>query len=77
LGGYHVVSQTETSAQLVKPRKFSRLGFFLLLGVFYLPFYLAKRDKTVYLYLEDGEVPRKGGSRRVGRIIANKVRGHS
>jgi len=47
--GYQVVSQTETTAQLVKPKRFSLVWFFLFFGIFYLPYYIAKRDKTVYL----------------------------
>lgn len=47
--GYRVVSQTDTAAQLVKPKVFSFVWFVLMLGVFYLPYYLAKRDKQVYL----------------------------
>jgi hypothetical protein len=75
--GYHVVSQTETSTQLVKPKKFSLAAFFLLAGIFYLPFYLAKKDQTVYLFTEGGEVHRKGGSRKLGQLIADKIRGHA
>jgi hypothetical protein len=50
--GYRVVSQTDTTAQLVKPKRFSLLWFFLLLGLFYIPFYLFARDKTVYLTVD-------------------------
>jgi uncharacterized membrane protein len=60
--GYRVVSQTEASAQLVKPKAFSfvwALLWFLLLGVgliVYLLYYASKRDKTVYLTVADGAV---------------------
>lgn len=60
--GYRVQSQTETSAQLVKPKAFSfvwALFWFLGLGVgvlIYLFYYAAKRDKTVYLSVTDGVV---------------------
>jgi hypothetical protein len=62
--GYHVVvSQTETSAQLVKPKRFSfiwALLWFLVLGIgflVYLFYYLGKRDQTVYLAVgADGKV---------------------
>lgn len=47
--GFRVMSQTETTAQLLKPKKFSLIWFFLLLGIFYLPFYIAKKDKSIYL----------------------------
>lgn len=53
--GYRVMSQTETSAQLVKPKQFSFVWaflWFLLLGVgliVYLLYYASKKDQTVYL----------------------------
>lgn len=53
--GYRVVSQTEHSAQLVKPKQFSfiwALLWFLCLGVgliVYLLYYASKKDKMVYL----------------------------
>ncbi len=60
--GYIVQSQTETSAQLVKPKVFSfvwALLWFLLLGVgvlVYIFYYMSKNDQTVYLYVENGQV---------------------
>ena len=60
--GYVVQSQTETSAQLVKPKVFSFVWsflWFLLLGVgvlVYIFYYMSKKDQTVYLYMEDGKV---------------------
>src|SRR5215472_10079265 len=57
--GYRVVSQTETAAQLVKPKTFSAsfaLLWFLLFGVgilVYLLYYAAKRDKQVYLTINE------------------------
>ena len=60
--GFIVVSQTETSAQLVKPKGFSlmwALLWFLLLGIgllVYIFYYVSKKDQTVYLYVEDGKV---------------------
>lgn len=53
--GYRVASQTETSAQLVKPKGFSFVWaflWFLCLGVgliVYLLYYAAKKDESVYL----------------------------
>jgi hypothetical protein len=52
--GYRVVSQTDRSAQLVKPKTFSLFACLVLFGIFYLPFYLAKRDDIVYLTMKDG-----------------------
>ena len=60
--GYHVQSQTETSAQLLKPKVFSFVWafiWFLLLGVgvlVYIFYYMSKNDQTVYLYVENGQV---------------------
>ena len=60
--GYIVQSQTETSAQLVKPKSFSFLWaflWFLLLGIgllIYIIYYLSKKDQAVYLYVENGQV---------------------
>lgn len=53
--GYRVVSQTPTTAQLVKPKKFSlfwALAWFLCAGVgivVYLLYYASKRDHQVLL----------------------------
>ncbi len=53
--GFRVISQTETTAQLLKPKKFSFLWAILctfVLGIgllIYLIYYWAKRDETVYL----------------------------
>jgi hypothetical protein len=64
--GYRVVSQSEYAAQLVKPKVFSRLWALLwaclaLVGILvYLGWYMAKRDKQVYLTVdEDGKVHKK------------------
>jgi hypothetical protein len=54
--GYRVMAQTDHSAQLVKPKQFSLIWFFLGFGIFYLPYYLAKRDRTLYLTLEGDRV---------------------
>jgi len=63
--GYRVESKTDTTAQLVKPKKFSFLWavlWFLLLGVgliVYLIYYWAKRDDQVYLEVnEQGKIKR-------------------
>ena len=53
--GYQVIQQTNTSAQLVKKKKFSffwAFMWFLLMGVgilVYIFYYMAKRDQLVYL----------------------------
>lgn len=65
--GFRVQSQTETTAQLVKPKKFSLLWavlWFFVFGVglvLYLLYYLSKKDETVYLEVgEAGQVKRIG-----------------
>jgi len=64
--GFRVISQTETTAQLVRPKRFSFLWAFLwllLLGVgliVYLLWYWSRRDETVYLQVdEQGRVSRR------------------
>jgi len=63
--GYRVQTETQTSAQLLKPKKFSLVLFvigLLLLGVpglLYLAWYVAKQDKLAYLWIEDGQVRRE------------------
>ncbi len=63
--GYQVVSQTETSAQLVKPKSFSfgwAFLWFLFFGIgllVYVLYYMMKSDGAIYLYVEDGKVLRR------------------
>lgn len=64
--GYQVVSRTDTTAQLVKPKDFNFLWailWFLALGigiVVYLLYYLAKKDRMIYLEIDlFGNVSRK------------------
>lgn len=61
--GYQVISQTETSAQLVKRKRFSVMWALLwtlvvLVGFFvYLLYYLVKKDQGVYLSVKaDGTI---------------------
>lgn len=64
--GFIVVSQTDTTAQLIKHKKFSFLWavlWFLVFGIgliVYLIWYAAKRDTTVYVTVdESGKVQRR------------------
>ena len=56
--GYRVVSQTDTTAQLIKPKQFSCLWatlWFLLFGIgilVYLFYYASKRDEQIYLEVD-------------------------
>lgn len=55
--GYRVISQTNTTAQLVRPKRFSCLWFFinliLLFGwIFYLLWYWSKRDEQIYIEVD-------------------------
>lgn len=58
--GYRVQSATETTAQMVKPKKFSLLWalvWFLVVpfvGVVpYILYYLAKKDRLVYIEIDE------------------------
>lgn len=57
--GFRVISRTDTTAQLVKPKKFSLLWaflWFLLIGIgllVYVFYYVAKKDKTIYLEVDE------------------------
>lgn len=61
--GWRIASQSDTTAQLMKPKQFNFVlaVIFLLLGgipfVIYLFWYLAAKDKTLYLTVDlDGTV---------------------
>ena len=63
--GFRVVSQTDTSAQLVKPKSFGCLIAFICFLLAFLPFFLyilyywAKKDETIYLQINEfGELSR-------------------
>jgi hypothetical protein len=57
--GYRVMSQTDTTAQLVRPKKFSLLIFVILLicavfpAIVYIAYYVSKKDKTVYVAVDE------------------------
>jgi len=64
--GFRVVSQTPTTAQLVKPKKFSFVWAFLwflvaVVGlIVYLLYYASKRDEQVFLSVSaDGRITRR------------------
>ena len=64
--GYRVVSRADTAAQLIQPKKFSfwwALFWFLFFGIgilVYIFYYMAKRDKMVYLEIDPrGQVVRR------------------
>lgn len=60
--GYRVVSQTENTVQLIKPKQFSLfiaiilLLFFILPFVIYLLYYLTQKEKAVYIVVNDGKI---------------------
>ncbi len=66
--GYRVVSQTERTAQLVKPKSFNALVFVILLllclfpAVVYIAMYAAEKDRTFYLEVDDKGTLRQNGS---------------
>jgi hypothetical protein len=52
--GFRVVAQTSTTAQMVRPRKFSFFWFIVSVltcigPIIYLGWYLAKKEETIYL----------------------------
>jgi len=57
--GFRVTARTDTTAQLVKPKKFSLLWailWFLFFGIgliIYLLYYAAKKDETIYLDVDE------------------------
>jgi hypothetical protein len=65
--GFTVVSQTDTSAQLIKAKRFSLFWalFWLILGigvglVIYIFWYMAKRDKATYITVDgQGRIQRR------------------
>lgn len=63
--GYRVVSQTDTTAQLVKPKRFSWFWFIiwalLIVGwVLYLVWYFVQSDKSIYIEVDErGNVKRR------------------
>lgn len=76
--GFHVTSQTERQASLVKPKKFSLFWFFVGFGILYLPFCVAKRDETLLLYIDDdGEVRRAGGRFTVANWLLRRYQGRA
>jgi hypothetical protein len=63
--GYQVVSRTDTTAQLVKPKKFSFLLFVVLLilmvlpAILYILWYATRGNQSVYLSVDEyGKVKR-------------------
>lgn len=66
--GYRVTSQTELSASLVKPKRFSMLAFLLWMclavapGILYLLYFWRKKDRVLYLYVDErGKVVERTG----------------
>ncbi len=60
--GFTISAQTETTVQMVKPRRFDFLPallWFLVFGVgvlIYVFYYMSKRDETVYIRIHGDEV---------------------
>ena len=57
--GYRIVDQTDTTAQLMKPKSFSCLWatlWFFVLGIgllIYIFYYMSKKDEIVYLEVDE------------------------
>lgn len=80
--GYRVVSRGVTTAQLVKPKKFSfiwALLWFLVFGVgilVYLFYYAAKQDQTIYLEVdENGKVISPDTAKGIWNETMKEMRG--
>jgi len=59
--GFIVAYRGDGIAQLTKKKQFSLVWFFIGFGILYLPYYVAKRDKSVTLEMgDDGKIRRKG-----------------
>jgi hypothetical protein len=64
--GYRVISETPTSAQLVRPRRFNPMEFIAM--PLYALEYLGQRDRDVYLSVAtDGTVKEEGSAVRRSR----------
>lgn len=69
--GYRVVSETPTSAQLVKPKKFNAAEFIAM--PIYLIEYFGQKERTVYLSVaDDGTVNETGSALEVSRYQRQK-----
>lgn len=82
--GFTVLSRTETSASLHKPKRFHFALFVLGLlafgvpGLLYLAWYLAQRDESLYLSVDaSGRVQRHGGKWTLGSWMARRVQGRA
>ena len=57
--GYRVINQTDTTAQLVRPKRFSCLWatfwlFMLIVGLLvYIFYYMSKRDEQIYILVDE------------------------
>ncbi len=74
--GYRVISQTSDTAQLLKPKEFSCL-FAILFNLFYVFYYLSKKDKTVYIQVDNfGQVISTGEDGKIsdlGQTAPSKI----
>lgn len=51
---YRVINQTDTTAQLLRPKIFSIVWFVLFLGIFYLFYHwLLKKEQQVYIIVDE------------------------
>ena len=50
--GYRVLSQTDSTAQLVRPKKFSVVWFLLTVGFYLFYHILVKKERQVYLQVD-------------------------
>ncbi len=79
--GFIVESQTDTTAQMRRPKKFSFLTallglLFLVVGLFiYLFWYMSKRDQVIFITVdEQGNVDVEGLPWTLWRFVARRFR---
>ena len=50
---YKVTSQTETTAQLIKPKRFNIFSFFVMFGIYFLVFFIMSKPQSTYIYVQE------------------------
>ena len=74
--GFQVRGQDAESAALVKPKRFSLLWFFAGFGIFYLPWYVAKRDESIYIWQDEQGLHSRGGKWTLGSMVRKRMVGY-
>lgn len=67
--GFQVVYDSEDRVQMVRPKTFSFVAFFLFSPFLYLPYYFSKRDDHVVLWVDQNNRLRKKGKGALTGVI--------